>query len=75
MNEMAAERGIPVIDQGDVIHRQGAELRDARWAHDEHWSPAGHRYATEALLEYLKQNQWVCGEAAVKEERTNGRTP
>ena len=31
MNEMAAERGIPVIDQGDVIHRQGAELRDARW--------------------------------------------
>ena len=60
MNEMAAERGIPVIDQGDVIHRQGAELRDAGWAHDDHWSPPGHRWAAEALLEYLKQNQDVC---------------
>jgi len=60
MNEMAAERGIPVIDQGDVIHRQGAELRDAGWAHDDHWNPTGHRWAAEALLEYLKQNQDVC---------------
>ena len=60
MNEMAAERGIPVIDQGDVIHRQAAELRDASWAHDDHWNPTGHRWAAEALLEYLKQNQDVC---------------
>ena len=60
MNDMAAERGIPVIDQGDVIHRQGAELRDAGWAHDDHWSSLGHRWAAESLLEYLKQNQDVC---------------
>ena len=66
MNEMAAERRIPVIDQADFIYRQGAELRDAGWAHNDHWSPAGHRWAAEALLEYLKQNQWVCGTAAVK---------
>ena len=39
MSEMAAERGIPVIDQGDYIHRQGAELRDANWMHDAHWNP------------------------------------
>ena len=75
MSEMAAERGIPVIDQSDFIHRQGAELRDARWAHDDHWSPTGHQWAAEALLEYLKQNQDVCGDAAVKEDRTDGRTP
>lgn len=75
MSEMAAERGIPVIDQGDYIHRQGAELDDAGWAHDDHWSPTGHQWAAEALLEYLKQNQDVCGEAAVKEERTDGITP
>ena len=60
MNEMAAQRRIPVIDQADVIYRQGAELRDARWAHDDHWSPTGHRWATEALLEYLKRNPGVC---------------
>ena len=60
LNETAAERGIPVIDQGDFIRRQGAELRDARWAHDYHWNPAGHRWAAQALLEYLKRNRDVC---------------
>ena len=60
LNEMAAERCIPVIDQADIIYRQGAELRDAGWAHDDHWSPAGHQWAAEALLEYLKQNQAIC---------------
>ena len=60
MNEMAAERSIPVIDQADFIYRQGAELRDAEWAHDGHWSPRGHRWAAEALLEYLERNQDVC---------------
>ena len=48
LNETAAERGIPVIDQGDYIRRQGAGLRDARWA-------------AEVLLEYLKRSRDVCG--------------
>ena len=60
LNELAAERRIPVVDQGDFINRQGAELRDAEWAHDGHWNLAGHRSAAEALLEYLKQNQELC---------------
>ena len=60
ISEMAGERGIPVIDHADYIRRQGAELRDAEWRYDRHWSPAGHRWAAEALLEYLKLNQHVC---------------
>ena len=60
LREMASERRIPVVDQGDFINRQGAELRDAEWTHDNHWNPAGHRWAAEALLEYLKQNQELC---------------
>ena len=60
LNEMAAQRHIPVIDQAEIIYRQGAELRDAGWAHNDHWSPAGHQWAAEALLEYLKRNQSVC---------------
>ena len=60
MNEMAAERGIPVINQADFIYRRGGELRDAGWVHDDHWSPTGHQWAAEALLEYLKPNQAVC---------------
>ncbi len=60
LNELASERRIPVVDHGDFINARGAEPRDAEWAHDNHWNLAGHRWAAEALLEYLKQNQGVC---------------
>ena len=60
MNELAAERRIPVVHQADFIYRQGAELHDAELRYNPHWSPAGHQWAAEALLEYLKRNQDVC---------------
>ena len=61
LTTLAESRGIPVIDQYDYILRQGADpKRDTRWAHDAHWNVAGHQWAAEALLEYLKQNQEVC---------------
>ena len=61
MNEMAEARGIPVIDLQDYVLRQGAAPKDAQWAHDYHWNTAGHQWAAEALLEYLKRNQEICG--------------
>ncbi len=60
MSQMAAVLGIPVIDQSDYILRQGARLGDARWPHDYHWNPAGHRWAAEALLEYLEEHPATC---------------
>ena len=60
MNAMAEARGIPVIDQHNYIVRQGGRLQDANFAHDFHWNATGHRWAAEALLESLKQNQEVC---------------
>ncbi len=60
MAALAEARGIPVIDQyGHIIH-QGAHRRDARWPHDAHWNAAGHRWAAEAVLGWLKRNQDVC---------------
>ena len=61
INEMAQQRGIPVIDQAEYVHRQGRQLEQLHWQHDYHWNPQGHRYAAEALLEYLEQNQEICG--------------
>ncbi len=63
MSDMAAALDIPVIDQTDYILRQGAALRDAQWRHDFHWNADGHRWAAEALLEWLQQNQDVCADA------------
>ena len=61
LTALAEARGIPVIDYHDYVLRRGAEpRRDTRWEHDSHWNAAGHRWAAEALLEYLKENQEIC---------------
>ena len=60
LHDLAEARGIPVISQCAWIERQGGDVRDARWPHDPHWSPTGHRWAAEAPLEHLAQNQDVC---------------
>lgn len=61
LSDMAQARSIPVIDQHSYIKRQGmASAKAARWPHDSHWNPAGHRWAAEALLEWMQENPQVC---------------
>ena len=61
LTTLAEPRGIPVIDYHDYVLRQGAEpQRDTGWEHNWHWNIAGHRWAAEALLEYLNENQEIC---------------
>ena len=61
LTALAEPRGIPVIDYNDYVLRQGAEpRRDAVWENNGHWNIAGHRWAAEALLEFLKENQEIC---------------
>ena len=58
---LARARGIPVIDQHGYIVRQGGDPRAAQWRRDAHWTPTGHRWAAEALFEWLEGHQEVCG--------------
>ena len=60
VSRFAEARNMPVIDQFGYILRQGARIEDARWKHDLHWSPRGHQWAAEAMLEWLEANPSVC---------------
>ena len=60
LNEMAASRGIPLINLHEYIIAQGATIGNAQFSWDHHWNAAGHQWAAEALLEYMKENPEIC---------------
>ena len=60
MRAIADALRIPVISLYDSIVRRGGRVRDARWRHDPHRTPAGHQWAAEALLEHLWLHPDVC---------------
>ena len=51
---------IPLVDQYDYIVRQAGDPRDASWGYDLHWDPEGHRWAAEAMLDYLERHPGPC---------------
>lgn len=51
---------IDVVALHDHIVRQGGRLADGHWPEDLHWNPTGHRWAAEALFEYLAGNEGIC---------------
>ena len=57
---LASDAGIEIINLHDHITRQGGRVDEARWKHDSHWTPRGHLWAAEALLEYLARRQGIC---------------
>lgn len=60
LDKLTRAAQLDVIDLHDYIVRQGGRLADGHWSRDRHWSPTGHRWAAEALFEYLAANQDVC---------------
>ena len=62
LNAIAEARGIPVISEYDYIARQGYDdaLNKSLFRSNFHWTPTGHQWAAEAVLEWLKENQDAC---------------
>lgn len=61
LSGIAAANGIPVIYQEDHIRARGGRIEDLHFANDLHWNSTGHRWAAEAVVEYLRQNPDICG--------------
>ena len=60
LHALASARDIPVVSQRDYIVSRGGKVRDAHLPRDYHWSPTGHQWAAEALLEHLRRNPQIC---------------
>lgn len=58
---LAAARGIPVVDQYDYMVAHGGKRGQEHFSRDGHWSPQGHRWAAEALVEYILKHPEACG--------------
>ena len=57
LNGIATSLDIPVVSQQSYIDRQGYSTSDAHFRNDLHWSPTGHRWAAEAVWEYI-EDKW-----------------
>jgi hypothetical protein len=60
LERLAKARNIPVIDLYAFIRAHGGRSKDARFRHDGHWSPQGHRWAAEAVLDHLAAHPALC---------------
>lgn len=60
LERLAKARNIPVIDLYSFIRAHGGRIDDAHLPHDGHWSPQGHRWAAEAVLDHLAAHPALC---------------
>lgn len=60
VREMLRQRSIPFVSLREYIAARGGRIPDAHWRHDAHWSPKGHSWAAESLVERLARDK-VCG--------------
>lgn len=64
LEEIGRELGIPVIDQYSYIAEHGGNPVEAMYNFDMHWTPKGHQWGAEALLQYIEQTG-ICREPRV----------
>ena len=56
ITEIAERVGIPVLDLYPAFAERG-DWRDTEFAYDSHWNALGHRWAAEAIADYLLEHR------------------
>ena len=62
LKNISRELNLPLLDLYPIFSRNGG-AGSARWKHDGHWNPTGHRWAADALLDFLTQGGYLKPEA------------
>ena len=60
LRTLLGDRQIPLVRLTEHIGRRGGSPSDAHFRHDGHWTPQGHTWAAEALVEHIASHH-VCG--------------
>ena len=62
LKSISRELSLPLLDLYPIFSRKGG-VALARWKHDGHWNPTGHRWAAEALIDFLTRGGYLEPEA------------
>ncbi len=54
LRSILADVGLPLLNLRDDFSKHG-DLRLTRWKFDSHWTPTGHRWAADALLQHVER--------------------
>ena len=60
LRQMLGAKAIPYLAMREFIGWRGGMKEQAHWRHDSHWSPQGHTWAAEQVLEHIA-GQKLCG--------------
>jgi hypothetical protein len=76
LRQLAAQRGIPIVEFGGYPERRGVDPARTHWAHDFHWNALGHQLAAEAMVEALQEHpDWMDRSREGDERKSNAPIP
>jgi len=62
LKSISRDLNLPLLDLYPIFSRKGG-VAVARWKHDGHWNPIGHRWAADALIDFLTRGGYLEPEA------------
>ena len=58
LKNISKELNLPLLDLYPIFSQRGGAAL-ARWKHDGHWNSTGHRWAAQALIDFLAERGYL----------------